>query len=273
MPSGSLTCVGTGYLVGGQTTPETLSHLERADRLLFVAGDPVTRMWLEGLNPRAESLAGLYRAGRPRRETYRKMVERMLTAVRRGERVCVAFYGHPGVGVEASHAAIRRAREEGFEARMLPAVSAADCLYADLGLNPLADGCQSFEATDFLRRDRRPDVSVPLILWQIGAVGVDDYRVEQLWSREGLRILASVLVRSYPHHHPLVVYEAAMLPVCQPVIQHSTLQELSATSVTTASTLYMPPATQRLANPTVLAAPDGKNALRATAVVTAGGLT
>ncbi|HEX5758351.1 MAG TPA: SAM-dependent methyltransferase [Thermoanaerobaculia bacterium] len=237
---GSLTVVGTGYSVGGQTTAEARAHLEIAERLVYATGDPVSRLWVEGINPRAETLTDAYAAGKLRRETYREMVERILAPVRRGERVCAAFYGHPGVGVEPSHAAIRRARDEGFEARMLPGVSAEDCLFADLGLNPLSDGCQSFEATDFLLRGRTPDTAVPLILWQIGIIGVEVYREEQLWSREGLALLAEVLGRHYPPEHECTVYEAAMLPVCAPVIERVVLRDLPETPVTTASTLYVP---------------------------------
>ncbi len=238
---GSLTVVGTGYLVGGQTTPEVQAHLETAERLFYLAGDPVTRLWIEGLNPRAESLADSYAAGRPRAETYREMADRILAPVRRGERVCAAFYGHPGVGVIPSHEAIRQAREEGYEARMLPGISAEDCLFADLGLNPLSDGCQSFEATNFLLRGRRPDPTVPLILWQIGVIGVESYREDQLWSREGLAVLTEVLARLYPPEHACTIYEAAMLPVCDPVIRRVALGDLPQAPVTTASTLYVPP--------------------------------
>ena len=49
-----------------------------------------------------------------------EMVEEILAAVREGKRVCAVFYGHPGVYVKPSHEAVRRARKEGFEARMLP---------------------------------------------------------------------------------------------------------------------------------------------------------
>jgi hypothetical protein len=38
---------------------------------------------------------------------------------------------------------------------MLPAVSAEDCLFADLGVDPGAAGCQSHEAADFLILDTR----------------------------------------------------------------------------------------------------------------------
>ena len=43
--------------------------------------------------------------------------------IRAGFRVCAVFYGHPGVFVYPSHEAIRRARAEGFAARMLPALT------------------------------------------------------------------------------------------------------------------------------------------------------
>ena len=67
------------------------------------------------------------------------MAEAILEPVRAGKRVCAAFYGHPGVFVLPSHDAISRARAEGFEATMLPGVSAEDCLVADLGVDPAAE--------------------------------------------------------------------------------------------------------------------------------------
>jgi uncharacterized protein YabN with tetrapyrrole methylase and pyrophosphatase domain len=239
---GSLVVVGTGYLVGGQMTAEARAHIERAERFFHLVGDPVTRQWIASLNARAESLADSYVPGKHRMDTYREMVDRILAPVRRDEAVCAAFYGHPGVGAIPGHAAIRQARLEGYEARMLPAVSAEDCLYADLGLDPLADGCQSFEATRFLVRRHRPDTTVPLILWQIGVIGHATYSEEPLWNRDGLAVLAEVLSAWYPPGHECVVYEAAMLPVCDPVVLRVPLAELPAAAVTTASTLYVPPA-------------------------------
>src|SRR5919197_1068481 len=110
------------------TDPEAI---EGADELFYVASDPVASDWLEVLHPNAHSLNPLYRIGEPRIDTYEAMVDTILSSVRQGRRVCAAFYGHPGVFVYPSHEAIRQARDEGFEARMLPAVSAEDCLFAD----------------------------------------------------------------------------------------------------------------------------------------------
>ena len=120
MKKGSLTIVGTGFLAVGQTTPEAVVCIKRADKLFHMVSDPVARYWLKELNPTAESLHGCYAEGKPRNVSYAEMAERMLAPVRQGQEVCAAFYGHPGVFVTPSHDAIRQARLEGHGARMLP---------------------------------------------------------------------------------------------------------------------------------------------------------
>src|SRR5436190_18899857 len=132
MGTGSLTVVGTGFLVAGQVTPESLSALQSADRVFYLVAEPAARRWLQDLRPDAGSLRDSFWEGRPRQPAYDEIVERLLAPVREGLQVCAAFYGHPGVFVYSSHAAVRRAREEGHEARMLAGVSAEDCLFADL---------------------------------------------------------------------------------------------------------------------------------------------
>jgi hypothetical protein len=237
---GRLNVVGTGYLVAGQITPQALACMRRADKLFYLVPDPVTCAWIEDLNPTAESLADAYGAEKERLDSYHEMVERMLAPVRRGLEVCAAYYGHPGVFTFPAHESIRRARAEGFEARMLPGVSAADCLFADLGLDPATDGCQMYEATDFLQRRHRFDPASPLILWQIGAIGISTCPTMPC-AREGLRLLAEVLAREYPRDHEVVVYEAAQLPVCQPRALRVALADLPAAEVGGMSTLLVPP--------------------------------
>ena len=172
------------------------------------------------------------------------MIDAILEPVRTGRRVCAAFYGHPGVFVYPSHRAIERARSEGFEARMLPAISAEDCLFADLGVDPAACGCQSYEATDFLVRRRRIDPSAALVLWQVGLVGQPRY-VPASVNRDGLRVLAEVLLERYPADHEAIAYEASPYPVAEGLITPVPLAQLAEAPLTSASTLYVPPAETR----------------------------
>jgi hypothetical protein len=241
---GSLTIVGTGFLVAGQVTPEAAAAIRASDRFFFVVAEPATRIWLETQHAAPESLHDVFWEGRPRKDAYEEIVQRLLAAVRGAQNVCAAFYGHPGVFVFPSHEAIRRARAEGIRATMLPGVSAEDCLFADLEIDPAADGCQSFEATDFLVRQRVFDPCSGLILWQIGALGVTTYHLRDLWNADGLDLLVESLRRQYPSTHPVVVYENMHYPVCDPLIQRITLDRLTTAVINTHSTLWVPPVTK-----------------------------
>jgi len=247
--SGSLIVVGTGFLVAGQVTPEAHAAMTGADRLLYVVSDAPTRRWIETVNPSAESLYDAYGEGRPRSDSYREMVERILAPVRAGQRVCAAFYGHPGIFVYPSHEAIRRAREEGFRARMLPGISAEDCLFADLGVDPALQGWRSYEATDFLARRRPVDPTSALVLWQVGAIGVATFHRRAVWRTDGLRVLVDVLSEHYPEDHRVVLYQAATLPVVEPRILELPLAELPDAEVSVAATLYVPAAASPPSDP------------------------
>ncbi len=242
---GSLIVLGTGIAGPAHITREALAEIRAADKVFSLFADPLTRDWLRTLRPRAEDLGDTYAEGKSRDLSYEEMIERILSAVRRGRRVAAVFYGHPGVFAYPPHESVRRARSEGFAARMLPGISAEDCLFADLGVDPADTGCQSYEATDFLLRRRRVDPTAALILWQIGLVGVEDVRDTDLWSSEGLVVLAETLLEIYPREHSVTVYEASTLPVCPPKIRTVSLGELTATPVTAISTLYVPPLPDR----------------------------
>ena len=246
---GSLTVVGLGFRVDGHPSIEARREIRAADRLLYLVQDDWTPFWLRELNPAAESLGDSYGVGRDRLDSYAEMVERMLAPVRRGERLCVAVYGHPGVFARPTHEAVRRARREGHEARMLPAISAEDCLFADLGVDPSTHGCQSYEATDFLVRRPRFDPTSALVLWQIGNIASPAYRTgDRVWNPRGLRVLVDVLLEDYPPGHPVIAYLAPSAPGVEPRADRLALAELAEADVPPASTVYLPPVGHRPAD-------------------------
>lgn len=238
---GSLTCVGVGMTLGSHLSPLARSYIEQADVVFAAMSDGIVEKWIGQMHPDVRSLQPHYREGKSRMQTYREMVEAMLTEVRAGKKVVAAFYGHPGVFVWPSHKAIEIAREEGFDARMEPGISAEDCLYADLGIDPGRCGCQHYEASQLLLYERLIDPSAYLIVWQVGVVG--DQSLAKLGTAAAYRqVLVDRLARDYPLNHEIILYRGATLPIEHAQVRRLPLRELVDAEVTQEHTLVVPPA-------------------------------
>ena len=250
--AGSLACVGLGMTLGAHISPRSRSHIEQADVVFAAVSDPLVELWLQQMHPDVRSLQPLYADGKSRHDTYREMVEHMLAPVRAGKTVCGAFYGHPGVFAQAPHEAVALARREGFSAVMEPGISAEDCLYADLGLDPGKTGCQHFEASQLMFYRRRIDPSATLVLWQVALAGDRSFR--RFATPPAYRqLLVDLLAQDYPLDHPCTVYEAATLPIARPRIEPIALRDLPSVPLGMASTLVLPPSQPMQPNPAMLA--------------------
>jgi uncharacterized protein YabN with tetrapyrrole methylase and pyrophosphatase domain len=242
---GSLCAVGIGIRAPAQTSLEASARIERADRVFTLLADPLSEYWVRSLNDKTESLASCYAVGKERQKTYDEMVERIVGSVRERLSTVAVSYGHPGVAAYPLHESVRRARREGFRAEMLPGISAEDCLFADLGIDPMRAGCRSYEATDFLLHRRGCDPASNLVLWQIGVIAESGFKAEDgIWNHRGLVLLTQTLLETYRPDHVVTVYEAARLPVCEPIIGRVALKNLPNAAVTPLSTLFVPPMTK-----------------------------
>ena len=238
--SGSLVVVGTGVLLGGHITPRAKNAIIKADVVFMAVAQGITEKWIESLHPDVRSLQDFYEEGKPRTATYKQMIEVMMTEIRRGKNVCGAFYGHPGVFALAPHKVIESARKEGFQAVMEPGVSAEDCLFADLGIDPGRFGTQQYEASQFMMFERRIDNSAYLILWQIGVAG--DMTYTRTTSKKAyLSVLVDQLASEYPKDHEVIIYEAQTLPTNNSRVLRLTMSQLPDAELFDYSTLVVPP--------------------------------
>lgn len=238
---GSLTCVGLGMLLGAQLGARARNVIAQADVVFVAASDALVELWVQEMRPDARSLQPYYAEGKARHVTYAEMTAAMLDEVRAGKSVCGAFYGHPGVFAKVPHDAIAQARAEGFEAHMEPGVSAEDCLYADLAIDPGRFGCQHYEASQLLFYRRRIDPSAYLVLWQVGLVGDRSHRRFST-SAPHRQLLVDRLCGDYPADHEVIIYEAATVPIAEPRVTRLALAALPAATLHMHSTLVIPPA-------------------------------
>lgn len=240
-PRGRIACVGLGMTLGSHLTPLARSHIEQADVVFAGVSDGVVEKWLQRMHKDVRSLQPYYREGKPRSETYKEWVELMMGEVRHGKRVCGVFYGHPGVFAWSPHKVIEVARAEGYEAHMEPGISAEDCLYADLGIDPGSLGCQHFEVNQFVFFKRRVDPTAYLVLWQVAMIA--NSSVSRTDAPGAYRqLLVDRLSHDYPLNHEVIIYRAATLPIEKPRIRKVMLRELPDIPMTAEETMVVPPA-------------------------------
>lgn len=248
---GRLVVVGSGIRAVGQLTLETVSWIEAADVVCYVLADPVTERWVVDHSRASEDLSRLHDPSRPRLYSYATMAARLVDHARRGRTVVAVFYGHPGVFTSPTHWAIELARSEGLEARMLPGVSAEDCLFADLGVDPGHGAFAAYEATEMLLTQRPPATDSHVVVWQIGVVAA-----MRLGAGTGLASFRDYLTTFYPSDHVVTHYRAPQTGIGHPLRQELTLSGLADVAVSVTSTLYVPPTTARPIDPQLVAELD-----------------
>lgn len=262
---GSIACVGMGITLGSHLTPLSRNHIETADVVFAALSDHVVQLWLERLNPDVRSLQPYYRPGKSRMRTYREWVDVMMTEVRAGKDVCAVFYGHPGIFAWSPHKVIEVARAEGYKAHMEAGISAEDCLYADLGIDPGRVGCQHLEASQLLFFERNLDTTSNVILWQLGVVG--DRSLGRFRTPDAYReLLVERLCQDYSADHEVIVYRAPTLPVVGAHVQRMALRDFPAAEFTGQETLVLPPAQALKPNAVMRARLDALDAVHGSGI-------
>jgi hypothetical protein len=236
-----LTIVGMGMRAGLHMTVETRLAIEQSASMLYLVADPVSEACILKLNPAAQSLSPMYQTGKPRIEIYEDIIARILGELESAGDLCVAFYGHPGVLTYPAQESIRRARATGKRARMLPAISTEDSLFADLGIDIGRSGLQSFEATSFLINKYNFDPCAGLLLWQISILGEYEWNPPNKGVRPRLEVLTEYLKKYYGPDHEVFLYHAPEFPTSRPLIERVALRDLARAEFISISTLYIPP--------------------------------
>jgi len=232
--------VGTGIKSISHITKETEQCIKKADKVLYLVNEPILKEWIELIANDSISLENVYFSENDRRVVYRKISNFIINSLDSYNHVCVVFYGHPTVFVESGLSALNEVEKKGIESLILPAISAEDCLFADMKIDPSDGGCFSIDATEFLVKEKKIDTTSHLILWQIGMIcrsGLPTNRV----NKEGMVKLQHKLYSIYSDDVDVFIYEAALYPGLRPSIIKSSIEKMHLEKITTISTLYIPP--------------------------------
>jgi len=236
----SLTLVGSGIKSISHLTVEAKAYITQAEKVLYLVNEPILQEWIEKQNPSAESLDKIYFKFPMRIDCYHAITNYILETLKKPCHLCVVIYGHPCVFAQPGLNAAKQAKASGYDARILPGISADACLFSDLMINPADCGLQSFEATDFLIYKRDFSTTSHLLLWQIGSIGQLGHIKKSDYKNE-LQVLIDYLCKTYPPSHQVTVYQASQYPHEPPTISTHSLNKLCSAPITRLSTLYVPP--------------------------------
>ena len=88
---------------------------------------------------------------------------------------------------------------------------------------------------------RSVDTASAVVLWQIGGFGFATHK-QGSYALPAMPILIEKLERIYGAAHAMYLYDAAVLPGCQPIIRQIVAGQLMSEPLSAAYTLYIPPA-------------------------------
>ena len=134
----------------------------------------------------------------------------------------------------------------------MPGISAMDCLFADLKIDPGSMGLQSYDATEFLLYDEKFSTTSHLVLWQIAIIGeigiVKNSEINLDRQKKAITILITKLLLHYPADHIVKLYVASQYPSIEFELVSIELQKLNEINISRLATLYIPPSKEKTIN-------------------------
>ena len=231
-----LIVVGSGIKSVSHISKETQRIIQDVDKVLYLVSEPLMKAWIEQKSTSAESLEPIYYNFEKRVDAYHAISNYIVEQHLKIKLLCVIFYGHPTVFADSALNAVQRINNMDGDAIILPAISAMDCLFSDLKLDPGKSGCFSIEATELLIFERHIDNNSHFLIWQAANLGAHDGL-----QTTKIGVLCDYLLEYYPSKHPVCIYEASQLPTIKHRADWIKLDELSNADITPISTLYFPP--------------------------------
>ena len=198
------------------------------------------------------------------------IVGRVVRSLKSGKTSAVVFHGHPLVYSNPSQMLIRHCRQNSIPYRILSAVSSLDTIFSALQIDVGASGLQMLDVNRMVLYGLRPDVTMPLLVFQIGSFGSAFITRTLENQRTRFAGLTRYLARFYPADHRVQVVECSVRSEQEDCVRDMKLAELARAfeRINYNSTLFVPAIRKlNVPDPIFLRRLTGKDALRKVAKV------
>ncbi|MBB4305186.1 precorrin-2 methylase [Rhodobium orientis] len=188
------------------------------------------------------NLTDLYSEDSERTETYHEMATRVVDSALEHSPVAFALYGHPTIYAYPPFLVREMAASLGLSVKLLPGISALDCLFCDLAIDPSVNGIQMFEATDLLLREHPINTAAATVIWQIGSLETALFSSARSAASRFDRF-RDYLLRFFPEHHPIYAVYSQPHPMLKSQVHKFEISKIEqfSTVLHSAVTLYLPP--------------------------------
>jgi uncharacterized protein YabN with tetrapyrrole methylase and pyrophosphatase domain len=173
----NLYVVGSGIKTLSNFTKEFETCATQSDIVFYLNNDPVTKEWYQKYAKKSYDLDAIYQKDSQthRSNIYHAIADHIISEFKHYDNICFALYGHPFFCAQpALHAIEKIAKDrEDITIHSFPAVSALDCLWTDLKVNPAENGMQLYEASCMIYRKIPLLTQVDLVILQVGLIDID----------------------------------------------------------------------------------------------------
>lgn len=251
-----LIIAGTGIKFLSHLTIEVKSAIETSSCVFFLLNEPAMKNWVVKNAKKYISLDDIYFSSKLRSPSYSKIVDELLRSLQKNDDICFLIYGHPTFFSSVVDKITKRISSKEVIIQIMPGISAIDCLFADLKIDPGKTGLQSYDATEFILYDEIFSITSHLVLWQIAIIGemgiINNNEINLNRQKEGITILISKLMTHYPEDYIVNLYVASQYPGLEFEVVSVELRKLNEVTIPRLATLYIPPLKEKTMNPNVI---------------------
>ena len=246
-----LALVGTGIKTISHLTEEAKGYICNCDKVLYLVNEPLLEIYIKRLAKSSMTLGSVYFQSESREDAYNNIARQIHLELEKFNSICIVIYGHPCVFATPGLLALL-GLDSSIKTVICPAISAQDCLYADLKFDPASGGIQTFDATEYLLYDKLIDPFSHIVIYQIGMAGNLGLPTNKI-NKGAINFIKKKLLNVYKKEKKTIIYESALYPGNNPKISEFDLDNLDRQKLTPISTLYIPPdGTLRKPNPNAL---------------------
>ncbi|KAF3997023.1 SAM-dependent methyltransferase [Glaciimonas immobilis] len=167
MAKTNLYVLGSGIYSGLHLSIETVQALRACQTVFLLHDDKMVFEAIKEFCSDVRDLLELYQdTQKERRQIYIEVADRVVNECKTGKTVALMVHGNPMFLVSACEYTIEFAREQGLNAKVLPAISSFDTILCDLEID-LGYGVQIFDPESMIANDWTPNPKVPLLLFQL----------------------------------------------------------------------------------------------------------